>query len=453
MADDSSQHPSPTSSPPPADARPTDPGADVPRPPRSVVVVGAGLAGSQAVTELRRSAFTGQVTLLGAEGVEPYDRPPLSKELLTRTEPAWLRVELGVDLDAADVRLDSPATALELTADGIRVHLEDGVVAADAAVLATGARAVRVPGWDSALTLHTAADAATLRAALVPGARLVVVGAGWIGAEVAGVAARHGVHVTVVEAAAAPLAAALGSVVGALTVPWYEAAGIRLVVGVGVVAVHRDAVELADGEVLPADVVLAAVGARPASAWLAPTLPLTADGSVEVDEHYRVLADGRARTDLVAVGDLARRRSRRHGWVPGGHWDGALRGPAVAVRSLLAGRDVPDARPADAPSPGTQSSDAPPADPAPYVFSTQLGHELTLHGLPGAGDDVVLRPGDPGFTALWFTPGTEELTAVLAVDRPRDVAAARRLFTGTSLPRLDRATAADAARPLRDALR
>lgn len=428
MADDSSQRPSPTSS---------SGGL------RSVVVVGAGLAGSQSVTELRRSGFTGQVTLLGAEGVEPYDRPPLSKELLTRTEPAWLRDELGADLAAADVRLDSPATGLELTADGVRVHLAGDAVVADAAVLATGARAVRVPGWDSALTLHTAADAATLRAALVPGARLVVVGAGWIGAEVAGVAARHGVHVTVVEAATAPLAAALGPAVGALTVPWYEAAGVRLVVGVGVVAVHPDAVELADGEVVPADVVLAAVGARPASAWLAPTLPLTPDGSVEVDEHYRVLADGRARTDLVAVGDLARRRSRRHGWVPGGHWDGALRGPAVAVQSLLAGRDVPDARP----------TDAPPADPAPYVFSTQLGHELTLHGMPGARDDVVLRQGDVGFTALWFTAGTDEVTAVLAADRPRDVAAARKLFTGTSLPRLDRATAADAARPLRDALR
>lgn len=434
MADDSSQHPSPTASPEQTAS---------PDGPRSVVVVGAGLAGSQSVTELRRSGFTGQVTLLGAEGVEPYDRPPLSKELLTRAEPAWLRDELGVDLAAADVRLDSPATGLELTADGVRVQLAGGAVVADAAVLATGARAVRVPGWDSALTLHTAADAATLRAALVPGARLVVVGAGWIGAEVAGVAARHGVHVTVVEAATAPLAAALGPAVGALTVPWYEAAGVRLVVGVGVVAVHPDAVELADGEVVPADVVLAAVGARPASAWLAPTLPLTPDGSVEVDEHYRVLADGRARTDLVAVGDLARRRSRRHGWVPGGHWDGALRGPAVAVQSLLAGQDVPDARPAD----------APPADPAPYVFSTQLGHELTLHGMPGARDDVVLRQGDVGFTALWFTAGTDEVTAVLAADRPRDVAAARKLFTGASLPRLDRATAADAARPLRDALR
>ena len=432
MADDSSQRPSPTSSPHHAH----DPDGL-----RSVVVVGAGLAGSQAGTELRRSGFTGQVTLLGAEGVEPYDRPPLSKELLTRTEPAWLRDELGADLDAADVRLDSPATGLELTASGVRVHLAGGAVVADAAVLATGAHAVRIPGWDSALTLHTTADAATLRAALVPGARLVVVGAGWIGAEVAGVAARHGVHVTVVEAATAPLAAALGPAVGALTVPWYEAAGIRLVVGVGVVAVHPDAVELADGEVLPADVVLAAVGARPASAWLAPTLPLTPDGSVEVDEHYRVLIDGHARTDLVAVGDLARRRSHRHGWVPGGHWDGALRGPAVAVQALLAGRDDPDADP------------VPPPDPAPYVFSTQLGHELTLHGMPGARDDVVLRHGDVGFTALWFTPGTDELTAVLAADRPRDVAAARKLFTGTSLPRLDRTTAADPARPLRDALR
>lgn len=436
MADDPSQHPSPTATPRPAE--PSGPHAR-PATPRSVVVVGAGLAGGQTVTELRRQGFAGPVTLLGAEGVEPYDRPPLSKELLTRTEPAWLRDELGVDLGSADVRLDSPATGLELTADGVRVRHADGAVVADAVVLATGAHAVRVPGWDPALTLHTAADAAVLRTALVPGARLVVVGAGWIGAEVAGAAARHGVHVTVVEAAAAPLAAALGTEVGTLTVPWYAAAGIRLRTGTGVVAVHPDAVELADGEVLPTDVVLAAVGARPTSAWLGAALPLTPDGSVEVDERHRALAGAQVlHPGLVAVGDLTRRRSPRHGWVPGGHWDGALRGPAVAVRALL---DPADDDPTD-----------PRSDPAPYVFSTQLGHELTLHGLPGAQDDVVVRRDGDGFTALWFTPGTEELTATLTVDRPRDVAAARKLFAGTSLPRLDRATAADPARPLRDAL-
>ncbi|MCL3859902.1 FAD-dependent oxidoreductase [Actinotalea sp. K2] len=421
----------------PTDLSQPDPGEGRPPSPtmRSVVVVGAGLAAAQTVAALRAEGFDGCLTVLGGEGLEPYDRPPLSKELLTRTEPAWLRDELGTDLHLADdVRLAEPATGLTLGPHDVEVVTSTGGVRADAAVLATGSTAVRPPGWQGALTLHTAADAHLLRTALTPGARLVVIGAGWIGAEVAGVAAAAGVEVTVVEAASAPLATALGADVGALTVPWYAAAGVRLVTGARVVRVGPGAVELADGEVLGADVVLAAVGARPASGWWGEALPVSADGSLAVDEQYRVIgAPGR----VVAVGDLARRRSPRHGWVAGGHWDGALRGPATAVRGLLG---HPARGPAD--------------DPAPYVFSTQLGHELAGYGVPGPLDDVVLR-GDPATSGgvLWFTAGTEELRAVLVVDRPRDVAAARRLFSGASLPHLDRAVAADPDRSLRDAAR
>lgn len=401
--------------------------------PRSVVVVGAGLAGAAAVSALRAEGFSGHLTVLGAEGVPPYDRPPLSKELLSRTEPVWLGADLGLTLTADDVRLATPATGLAVTPDGVVVGTAAGEMAADAAILATGARAVVPPGWAGVLTLHTAADAALLRAALVPGTRLVVVGAGWIGAEVAGVAAAHGVAVTVVEAGPAPLAAALGPAVGALTAGWYAAAGVRLVTGAPVAAAHARGVRLAGGEEVPADVVLVAVGARPASDWLDGALPRGADGSIDVGADY--LLPGAPH--VAVVGDLARRASRRHGVVPGGHWDGALRGPAVAARALLG-------RPTQGPE----------HDVAPYVFSTQLGHELALHGQPGAGDEVVLR-GDPAgpFGALWFEAGTDRVTAVLAVDRPRDVAAARRLFTGADLPRLDRAAAADPGTPLKAAVR
>jgi len=401
-------------------------------PPRSVVVVGAGLAGAGLVAALRAGGFDGRLTVLGAEGLPPYDRPPLSKELLSRTEPLWLADDLGLDLAGADeVRLAEPAVDLVPAGNAWTVRTAHDEVSADVVVLATGASAVVPTGWERAATLHTAADAAVLRALLVPGSRLVVVGAGWIGAEVAGVAAAAGVQVTVVEAAGSPLSTALGPEVGALTESWYAAAGVRLLTGALVVRVGADAVELADGEVLHADVVLAAVGARPASDW-SDALPVAADGSVLVDAGYRALGGP---PGLVAVGDVARRRSPRHGWVPGGHWDGALRGPAIAVRALLEGSEGLD-------------------DPAPYVFSTQLGHELTLYGQPSRDDDVVLR-GDPtaGFGALWFHPGTDVLTAALAVDSPRDVSAARRLFDGVALPRLDRAVAADAGRSLRDARR
>ncbi|MGV8965738.1 MAG: FAD-dependent oxidoreductase [Cellulomonas sp.] len=419
---------------------------------RSVVVVGAGLAGARTVAALRDQGFDGRITLIGAEGRAPYDRPPLSKHLFDRTEPAWLTGELGVDVLALadDVRLATPATGLAVRLDGVTVTTGQQDVDADAVVVATGSRALRPAGWSGAVTLQTADDAAALRARLTRTARqtrttrptrLVIVGAGWIGAEVAGVAAAEGVEVTVVEAAGSPLAAALGDGVGGLTTRWYAAAGVRLLTGVPAAQVRGDGVRLADGSELPADVVLAAVGARPDTAWLGSALPREPDGSLLVDAGYGVVGQpGHVR----AVGDVARRRSDRHGWVPGGHWDGALRGPDIAVRALLG---------------GSASAPRPDDDFAPYVFSTQLGHDLAVFGLPaGAGADVVLRgdpDGDAGWTALWFAAGpagSRDLTGLLAVDRPRDVAAARRLFAAAALPRLDPAVAADPSRPLRDAL-
>jgi len=415
---------------------------------RDVLVVGAGLAGAQVVAELRDAGFDGRVRVIGAEGLPPYDRPPLSKHLLDRPTPAWLTTELGVDLAmlADEVHLERPARKLLLGGARPAVRTDAGVLEADHVVLATGARAVRVPGWDSAATLHTAGDAELLRQALHPGARLVVIGAGWIGAEVAGVAAAAGHPVTVLEAADAPLAAALGLRVGALTAGWYGESGVELVTGARVAGVEGEGVALADGRALPADVVLAAVGARPATGWLTGALALDTAGAVPVDASYHVLVappvvpgtsgapDAPVVPGLWAVGDVARRWSPRHGWVPGGHWDGALRGPRVLVGHLL-GRPVPP----------------PDDDPAPYVFSTQLGHDLALFGAPGEDDEVLLRgdpAGDAGWTALWLAPGGA-LTAVLVVDRPRDVGAARRLFAGAVLPRVDRVAARDAAVPLR----
>jgi 3-phenylpropionate/trans-cinnamate dioxygenase ferredoxin reductase component len=417
------------------------------RAPRRIVIAGAGLAATQTVAALRERGFDGHLTVLGAEQIAPYDRPPLSKHLLDRPGPTFLADELGVDIHSlADVvRLGEPVSALR--ADQHGVELDAGETHhGDAVVIATGARARRVVGWEHALVLHTADDAAALRARLSPGARLVIIGAGWIGAEVAGVAAAGGVDVTVLEAAAAPLSGAVGASVGRLTAGWFAAVGVRLRTGAQVVRVTQDAVHLADGSIIEADVVLAAVGAAPATAWLAGTLHRDADGSIPVDETYTALAEpgGSATAGawrVRAVGDVARRRSRRHGWVPGGHWDGALRGPVELAADLV--------------EPGLGIAAAV-ADPVPYVFSTQLGHELTLFGLPGRDDDVVLR-GDPddgsGWTALWFRRGADTLTALLTVDRPRDVGAARRVFAGDDLPRLDVQLARDPRTPLKDAVR
>ncbi|MCC2320365.1 NAD(P)/FAD-dependent oxidoreductase [Cellulomonas xiejunii] len=396
----------------------TDP-SRAPAPPADVLVVGGGLAALRTVAALRDHSYDGPVGLLGAEGLAPYDRPPLSKHLLDRTSPTWLADDLGHDLDALadEVHLARPARGLRLRpGGGATVLTDDGEVTSSCVVLATGAHAVSVPGWRGA-TLHTAADADALRAALGGGTRrLVVVGAGWIGAEVAGVTAAAGHDVVVVEARAAPLATALGERVGALTAPWYAAAGVELRTSTPVAAVDSTGVDLADGTHLSADAVLVAVGARPATGWLAGVVPLRA-GAVPVDESYRVLGTSGPLPGLLAVGDVAVRRSARHGWVPGGHWDEALHGPDVLVRRLLGvAVDEPEA--------------------VPYVFSTQLGHDLTVFGLPARQDGVTVLgdPGVTGWTALWTRGDT--VTGALVVDRPRDVGAARRLFARGDLPRV-----------------
>ncbi len=448
--------------PPPTAHRASPPAAD-PGPPASVVVVGAGLAGAQTVGALRRRGYAGRVTLLGAEGVGPYDRPPLSKELLSRPSPAWLAEDLGVDVEtlADEVRLADPAVRLERRSapEGgtWEVTTRSGERrTADAVVLAVGSTPVRPDGWEHARLLHTVRDAEALRGALRPGLRLVIVGAGWIGAELAGVAAGAGAHVTVLEAAPAPLRRQLGPAVGAHLAPWYAAAGAELVTGAAVAEVRPDGVRLADGRELPADLVLAAVGARPATDWLDGAVPRDVRGSVPVDATGAVPGlDG-----LWAVGDCATREHPLLGAVPGGHWSAALHDPDATVAALLG--DEPD-------GPGH----------APYVFSQQLGHDLALFGVPAEGDDVLFR-GDPsggtggheGWAAFYLAPGAAsdspsdggttadggpgrrvtEVRAVLLVDSPRDVGPVRKAMNRTGRLRVDLDVALDPARRLRDAL-
>ncbi|WP_284291699.1 NAD(P)/FAD-dependent oxidoreductase [Luteimicrobium album] len=420
---------------------------------RSVVVVGGGLAGAQTAAALRAQGFDGRVTLLGAEGRAPYDRPPLSKELFERDSPADLVHEVGVDVAALadDLRPAEPAHALEVRPDGVVVATSSGEVEADAVVLAVGSRPVVPAGWEAAAVLHTWDDAARLRARLTPGARLVSVGAGWIGAEVAGVATKAGCEVVVVEALDVPLERQLGADVGKHLAPWYAAAGVELRLGEAVVAIRPDdggdgaSVELASGAVLHGDVVLAAVGARPATDWLRDTLPVDARGSIAGD------AVGRVAPRVYAVGDCVTRHGTVYGDVPGGHWSAALHDPESTVRALLS--DL---------GPGAGAESGVPGH-APYVFSQQLGHDLALFGTPSAFDEVVLRglPGhDDGWAALYLDGDNAQthdgrpvarLRGVLVVDRHREVGALRRLLRA-GLPLVDVEAAADPSRPLKDAV-
>ena len=380
-----------------------------------VAVVGAGMAGARAVQELRAQGFAGEVVLVGAEPHLPYDRPPLSKELLAG---GLHSTALDVDWDAldVDVRLGVAATGL---GDGV-LTTTAGDVLHDGLVVATGAAPVRL---GEGRALRTVDDALALRARRVPGARVVVVGAGWIGAEVATAAARAGCEVVVVEAGDVPLQSALGEL-GGHPAPWYADAGVELRTRTRVQDVRADAVVLAGGEVLACDVALVGVGARPDTAWLEGS-GLALDRGVLVDRHLR------AAPGVVAAGDCAAWHSDLFGTrLRVEHWDDALHAPAVAVTTLLGGDAV--------------------HDPVPYVWSEQLGHRVQLAGHAAGADRVVVR-GEPGaadgWGACWLRDG--RLVAVLAVDRPRDLLQGRRLVAARATP--DPARLADPAVPLKQA--
>ena len=393
---------------------------------RTVVVVGAGAAGMQTALALRESGYRERLVLVGAEPHQPYDRPPLSKDvLLGKAEHS----RFEVDYAGLGVELQLGRRAVGLDPDTRTVRTGDGAgLGYDRLVLATGAYPVTLPGQpDSAHLLRTHDDAVALRAALRPGARVVIVGAGWIGAEAATVARQLGCAVTVVEAAGAPLAGALPPEAGEPMRAWYAQAGVELRTGAGVSGFADGAVLLADGSALPAEVVLVGVGARPDTGWL--------DGSgTALDERGAVAADDRLRTSLegvFAVGDCASFPSARYAArLSVHHWDNAVRGARLAAANLLGGDEV--------------------YDPVPYFWSEQFGRMVQYAGLHRPGDELLWRgdPADPsGWSALWLRGQVP--VALLAVDRPRDLAQGRRLVE-RGVP-LDRTRAADPAVQLKAA--
>ncbi|OAA28267.1 3-phenylpropionate/trans-cinnamate dioxygenase ferredoxin reductase subunit [Frankia sp. EI5c] len=415
-----------------------------------IVVVGGGLAGGRAVVELREQGFTGMITLVGAEPHRPYDRPPLSKAVLSgRTDDTTLPLEL----DSAELLLGRRATGLR---PGV-LETDGGPLEYDGLVLATGAAPVRLPGFDGQRALRTIDDARALRETLRPGARLAVVGAGWIGAEVATHAAAHGVAVTVVEAGASPLLAALGAEIGGHTVPWYAQAGIDLRLGTAVAEIRADGLELAGGEFLPADAVVVGVGVRPDVAWLESS-GLSLDRGVIVDEWLSAVpgagpagsgGTGYRPGSVVAVGDCAAWWSRRYERrMRVEHWECAQESPRVAAATLL--RSLAGGEPA------AESADV--YNPVPYFWSQQFGRMIQFAGLPGPDSTLVLR-GDPtavapagakrapGWSAGWFAPDGR-LVALVTVARPLDMVAGRRMLLSDVSP--DVARFADPDVPLKE---
>ncbi|MEU6422609.1 NAD(P)/FAD-dependent oxidoreductase [Streptomyces spiralis] len=384
---------------------------------RSITVVGASLAGLSTVRALRTQGYDGEIVVVGEERHAPYDRPPLSKEFLKGDLDADA-LALGdadeyEDLDVhwllgeRAVRLD-PASRTVTLAGGRHVRTE-GVV------IATGAAPRTLPGMDGLAgvhTLRTLDDAQTLRDELLGGLpRVVVIGAGFIGAEVASTAHRLGLHVTVVEALDVPLERQLGREMGRVCSSLHSDHGVGLLSGIGVAGLIGEGrvtgVRLADGRVLPADIVVVGVGVRPATDWL--------DGSgVQVDDG--VVCDAGCATTVpgvVAVGDVARCPNPftgRHARIE--HWSNATEQGTTAARTLLSG--VPAAAPVT----------------APYFWSDQYQVRIQLagHVAPGARPEVVDGDLDSRcFSAVYRREDTA--VAVLSLNQPKLFNRLRRTLT------------------------
>lgn len=354
---------------------------------RNIVIVGAGLAGSRAAEMLRTEGFDGRVLLVGEEHVAPYERPALSKEFLAGTrseESLLLRPESSWGERGIELMLGERVVAVDAACRRLRMQ-RGSEHSFDALVLATGARPRHLPlATPSGVhELRTLADARALRSDLVPGAYLVIVGGGFVGAEVASTAVALGVRVTVVEAAPAPAARVLGRRVGLLLAERWQARGVDVRLGVGVDGFRTDAggrldsILLTDGSVLRADAALVGVGVEPA----------------------RELVPERPTAHVVLAGDL----------VGPGHWTAAASDGVAAARRLLG-------LPVAAPQPH-------------YVWSDQFGLRLQVVGTPGP-DDAIEIDGDGDRFAVWYRDRAGRLTAALLANRPEELGAVRRAVLG-----------------------
>ncbi|MGP4042689.1 NAD(P)/FAD-dependent oxidoreductase [Streptomyces sp. 2A115] len=394
---------------------------------RNVVIVGAGMAGVQTAVALRDQGFTGTVTLIGAEPHQPYDRPPLSKAvLLGKAEGS----AFDVDFEALAVELRLGLEVTGLRPSRHELDTAAGPVPYDVLVLATGAEPIQLPGAQGIPGVHllrTLDDAERLRPVLARQHDIVVVGAGWIGAEFATAAREAGCAVTVVEAADRPLVGALPAEVAAPMAAWYADSGASLRTHARVERVEPGAVVLDDGSRVAAGAVVVGIGARPATAWL------TGSG-IELGAHREVVADDHLRTsvpDVYAVGDCASFPSARYGErLLVHHWDNALQGPRTVAANIVG--ETPAAY-----------------DPVPYFWSEQFGRFVQYAGHHASADTTVWRgdPAGPSWSVCWLRE--DRLVAVLTVGRPRDLAQGRRLIeSGT---RMNPELLSDPSRPLKGA--
>lgn len=387
---------------------------------RQVVIVGASLAGLRAAETLRQSGFDGEVTLVGAEPHLPYDRPPLSKQVLAgEWEPdrIGLRPEEVYEELQLDLRLGRAAGSLDLGAR--RVVLDDGEpLPFDGLVIATGAVPRTLPGTPPLAGIHvlrTIDDCLAIRADLDAGPRrVVVVGAGFIGSEVAATARRRGIEVTILEALPVPLGRALGEEMGRVCAALHRDEGVDLRLGTGVDGFEGtervEAVRLADGSRVEADVVVVGIGVRPATDWLEGSGLTLRDGVVCDDRSAALGAPG-----VVAAGDVARWPNPLFGEeMRVEHWTNAVEQGDAAARNLLA---------------WARGEPGEPFAPVPYFWSDQYDTKIQFVGRARPDDRVAVVKGSTAerkFVAIYGRDG--RIVGCLGFSMPRWVMQYRRLI-------------------------
>ena len=380
------------------------------------MIVGASLAGSRAAEAARRAGFEGSITLVGAEPHQPYDRPPLSKELLATGPDATDVFFQGADHWASldvEMVLGRPATALDVEAGTVSVG--DDAIPYDGLVIATGADARRLPGQPDLPGVHvlrTIDDSHAIETELANQPDVVVIGAGFIGSEMAASARTRNCRVTVLEAMHAPLVRGLGAEMGMACGQLHLDHGTDLRLSVAVDAIEGgtqvEGVLLAGGSVVPADLVVVGVGVTPATDWLAGS-GLVVDNGVVCDATLAAGPPG-----VYAAGDCAR---WPNAWIgPEAvrleHWTNATEQGMAAGRNVVVG-----------------ASEATPYSTVPFVWSDQYGSRIQVAGHPGGDDRVEVLVGsvdDRSFVAGYERDG--RLVGIMALNQIRAFVKMRRIL-------------------------
>ena len=382
---------------------------------RRIAIVGASLAGLRAAETLRDRGFDGELTLIGDEPHRPYDRPPLSKQVLQgawEPEQTFFRKKDGYDALALDMRLGVRAVSVDLRAR--RVALADGTnVDYDRLIIATGARPRTIPDMApraGLLVLRGLDDAIALRRAMMDAPRVAIIGGGFIGLEVAASCRARGLPVTVIEALPVPLSPILGPTLGEMVADMHRDHGVDLRTGVVVTDVLGESratgVALSDGSRFDADVVVVGIGVTPNTEWLEPS-------GLTIDNGIVCKGSGEAAPGVYAAGDVARVANRWHGDSPRiEHWTNAVEQAVHAAENVLAG-----------PEASTSFSSV------PYFWSDQYDRKIQFIGAARPHDEMVIIDGslaDRTLTALYRRD--ERVVACLAVNQPRALIKYRKLL-------------------------